>query len=461
MRYISFAIVAFFLVFGYSCKKERLLQDRNAKLIFSTDTVLFDTVFTTIGSTTKAFKIYNKNRGKLLISEIYLAKGTSSMFRINVDGVPGTSFTDVELEAGDSIFVFAEVTVDPNNGTNPLVVEDSILFVTNGNRQRVILNAWGQDAYFHVKEIIGTHTTWLNDKPHVIYNYAAVDSSISLTIPAGTRIYSHANASLIVYKGSLQVNGNPSSPVVFQGDRLEPYYDSLPGQWRGVYFFEPQNSLIEYAVIRNAQVGIQVDTLKAGQFVNMEQVKVENASFYNILTQGANVNAVNCLFGLAGLSSASIRIGGNISFDHCTFANYWRGGTRQTPAFFLTDYYVAANQTIQYRPFASANIKNSIIYGNNTNELVVDTLSRALTTIAPVFNFSYCLIATEENTDNGVFYANIKKNQLPQFLHTTEWNFKIGASSPAKDFSLSSSTGIDITGLARDGSPDAGCYEAN
>ena len=155
-----------------NCKKTQLLTNNSAKLEFSADTVLFDTVFTTIGSTTKYFKIYNNNSGKLIISDIWLASGTQSQFRINVDGSPGVSFNEVEIEANDSLFVFVEVTVDPNNSNNPLVVEDSILFLTNGNEQRVLLNAWGQDAYFHVNEIV-QRRLGANDKPHVIYGYCS------------------------------------------------------------------------------------------------------------------------------------------------------------------------------------------------------------------------------------------------------------------------------------------------
>ena len=88
----------------------------------------------------------------------------------------------------------------------PLVVEDRILFNTN-NEYQVILNAWGQDAYFHVNELV--EGQWLNDKPHVIYGIAAVgypnlDSGKTLVIQEGTQIHGHANAALLVYKSALK-----------------------------------------------------------------------------------------------------------------------------------------------------------------------------------------------------------------------------------------------------------------
>ena len=181
-----------------NCRKQNILTNSSAMLSFSEDTILFDTIFTTIGSTTKYYKIYNNNNGPINISSINLANGTDSQFRINVNGDAGVQFENIELETGDSMFIFIEVTIDPNNTSSPLIVEDSILFLTNNNVQKTVLNAWGQDAYFHVNEIITQDETWNNDKPHVIYNYCAVDENNTLTIPEGTTIHGHPN-SIFIY----------------------------------------------------------------------------------------------------------------------------------------------------------------------------------------------------------------------------------------------------------------------
>ncbi|HPD54413.1 MAG TPA: hypothetical protein PLI08_10740, partial [Bacteroidia bacterium] len=137
-------LLAFFgLLIGFSsCKKDEFITDGDAKLEFSTDTVIFDTVFTTVGSSTEVFVVYNRNDQPVKVSSIRLATGDQSMFRLNVDGLPGRSFSDVEIGADDSIFIFVEVTVDPNNQNTPLVVTDSILFETNGNLQDIDLVAW-------------------------------------------------------------------------------------------------------------------------------------------------------------------------------------------------------------------------------------------------------------------------------------------------------------------------------
>lgn len=458
---ISFALL---LSFFTGCKKEKLLLAGSYKLDFSQDTVLFDTIFTTIGSTTHNFKLYNNHNGTLNISSIHLGQGTSSQFRINVDGESGVNFKDIEVEPNDSLFIFVEVTIDPNNSNTPLVVEDLIHFNTNGNDQQVVLNAWGQDAYFHVNEIITTDEVWNNDKPHVIYNYCAVDSAKSLTIPAGTTVHGHNSAVLFVYKSALHVNGSLGNPVVFKQDRLEDYLlsptDSVAGQWRGIRFFEARTSNIDYTEIKNATIGVQIDTNTFGEFVSMNAVRIDNSVFAAIVTQGGNINATNCLFGSSGSYSGLITIGGDVNFDHCTFGNYW-SSSRNTALFSFTDYY-ETNSSIQYRPFTNANFTNSIIYGPNDNELILDTLDRAISGVAPVYNFTNCIIKTDETPSLFVptnnFY-NCKLNNDPLFVSPGFWDFHVPSNSPAVGEADGSTLPDDLDGVSRSLNT-IGCYEA-
>src|SRR5207244_3135849 len=113
-------------------------------------------------------------------------------YRLNVDGTPGKSFTDVRIEAEDSLWVFVEVTIDPNNKATPFIVADSILFMTNGNLQWVDLVAFGQNAHFHKPApntgsafFVTCDDEWKNDLPHVVYGFALVDSGCTLTIDPG------------------------------------------------------------------------------------------------------------------------------------------------------------------------------------------------------------------------------------------------------------------------------------
>ncbi len=343
-----------------------------------------------------------------------------------------------------------------------MIVEDHINFLTNGKEQKVVLNAFGQDAYFHVKEILTTNTTWATDKPHVIYNYVAVDSAISLTIPGGAKIHSFNNSFLYIYKGSLQVQGTLGNEVTFQQSRTEDFIlanaDSVAGQWRGLYFFAPLQSKIEYAKINNATIGIQVDTLSGQDSLILENVRIDNSSFASIVTQGGNVYANSCLFGNAGSYSAFLSIGGSLFFDHCTFGNYWVG-QRNSVLFALKDYYETAT-TIQFRPFSKAIFKNSIVYGNNENELGIDTLSRTQTGISPEFEFINCLIKTEETVTNPEFFTSCWKNLDPGFAAPLFWDFRTNNTNSVNQKGTFTNPIPDMDGNGRSASGnDLGCYE--
>ena len=237
MSYLA-SIVAFCLGFGLllnSCTKVPYSTDTSHMLDFSKDTILFDTVFTTIGSVTHYFTVRNPHDDALLIDEISLEGMSSSAYRINVDGAgvdengaPITIVEDVTILGGDSIFVFVEVTVDPDNSLSPFIEEDSIKFVTNTNEQYVNLLAWGRNAYFHHQpgnwansydnedNILSPNETWQSDKPHVIYGQLLVDQDYVLTIDEGAEIYVHDGSGIWVRGGTINVNGTLENKVIFQ-----------------------------------------------------------------------------------------------------------------------------------------------------------------------------------------------------------------------------------------------------
>jgi len=196
---------------------------------------MFDTVFTTIGSTTRILKVFNNYKEKLLISSVKIGGGDMSNFRMNVNGIAGNEVLDLEIPPKDSIFIFVEVTVDPVGQNMPMVVQDSIEFKTNFNIQKIPVIAWGQDFHL-IKSKLLKNETWTNDKPYLVYNYAYVDSLSTLTIEEGAQIHFHKGAGLYV-KGKLLVNGTNAEPVIFTADRLETDYKNVPEQWNGILLF--------------------------------------------------------------------------------------------------------------------------------------------------------------------------------------------------------------------------------
>lgn len=438
------------LVLISSCREEEnFTNDPSVKLEFSSDTLFFDTVFSTIGSVTLQIRVYNPTNHYINISSIRILGSTASNFRVNVNGMSGTSFQNVQIGPRDSIFVFAEVTVDPGNVNNPFVITDSIEFLTNGNYQYVSLVAWGQDAYFHYPDHPQTQYlpayslvsgTWTNDKPHVVYGYAVVDEDSVLNIQAGTRVYMHNDAVLWVYKGgSLRINGTLGNEVVFTGDRLDDYYKDLPGMWGKIWLSAGSiDNEIHYAIIKNGRIGIQVDTLGASSnpTLTITNTIIDNMSTAALYAQGSYVKAENCVFGSAGYFSLVLAIGGDYDFRHCTIGNYWSRSTRSTPALVLNNYYEDIYGNIQIRDLTNAYFGNCIIYGQNTDEILFDKNTNGL------FNFTFenCLLRTTLGT-SGAGFTNCYKNQDPGFTDAINGDFSTGSASFGVDKGSITATG--------------------
>jgi hypothetical protein len=396
-----------------SCKKNAILSKGN--LNFSIDTLVFDTVFTTIGSTTKRFKFYNPSNQRLQVSEIELVGGPDSPFRINVDGYIGTYVSDIEMEPQDSLFIFVEVTLDVNAQNLPLIVEDQIRFKTNGKDQFVQLAVWGQDAYFHRNDI-DNEGIWPNDKPHVIYGFAAVDSAKSLTIPAGTVIHLHKNSILYNYKGTLSIEGEAENKVIIQGDRLETEYQDVPGQYYGVYMQEARPSLIRHAEIKNGIAGIHVfsrDESFSGPTLTIENSEIFNHSRYGVfLYSGANIKAENTIIHSNGIHALLVLEGGTFDFNYCNLLSY--GGSAQSPAVGISNYYVDNFKGQTNVGSIDGQINNSIIYGFQDEEIAFDT-NRFDLAVNLNMSFDRNVIKWKDTSDSPTF-KNTIWNKEPLFL---------------------------------------------
>ena len=444
-----------------SCKKPLLLSKGN--LTFSVDTLVFDTVFTTIGSTTQQFKIYNPENKAVEIEEIELMGGENSPFRMNIDGYMTTTLSNITIEGKDSLFAFVEVTLSTNGQTLPLIIEDSIRFRTNGVDQYVKLAVWGQDAYFHYKDIMATQT-WPNDKPHVIYGYAAVDSAETLTIQEDTDIYLHKNAILYVYKGTLDIQGSLGHEVTFQGDRLETLYDDVSGQYYGIYFQEARPSTINYAIIKNGTSGIHLfsrDNSFSGYTLTVTNTNITNNARYGIfIYSGAKVKAENCVIAKNGNHALLVLEGGDFNFNFCNLIGFGESQSA-TPAVGISNFYNDfANGTQNIGSINEGKIYNSVIYGGQDVELVIDTISDSAINLN--FDIRNCLIKrTPTMTDS--FLATIFWNNNPLFTSITENDFTFSSGSILKDNGNAILQGFlptDIAGNPRVApSIDIGAYE--
>src|SRR5699024_4964134 len=403
-----------FLLFAFlfmsSCRKDFDTQPSEGKLSFSKDTVYLDTVFSNIGSSTYRLTVYNESKNDITIPEIKLNQGENSKYRLNVDGIPGKTFTDIDILAKDSIFVFIETTADIEDLTSSetqFLYTDKIEFDTEANRQNVELITLVQDAHFLFPEKFDDGTTetltfgpdedgnyteiygfYLSDdqlhftaeKPYVIYGYAAVPPEKTLTIDPGARIHFHENGGILVAnQASLHVNGELSNDpeeleneVIFQGDRLEPAYNNTAGQWQTIWLTEGStNNIINHATIKNATAGLRIDSNDGG---SSSTLTINNSQIYNCSTVGlwaltSHIKGENLAINNCGQASLYLALGGKYNFNNSTFANYWSNGYRDFPTVLISNQYETP-EAIFVSDLEEATFTNSIIYGSSDLELL-------------------------------------------------------------------------------------------
>lgn len=455
----------------FSCEKDNYNNPDSAKLTFSTDTVMFDTIFTTLGSTTQSFRVKNPYNQTLLISSIKLAGGDQSSYRLNIDGEMVNEIKDIELRPKDSLYIFVEVTIDPNGVNQPMIVHDSIVFTIDGGIQDVDLVAYGQD-FVPIRQGIINTTTWTADKPYLVFDYAFIDSLQTLTIEAGTHIFLHDSAGIFV-AGTIIAKGTPENPIIFQGDRLEQLYKDVPDQWGGIMIYpNTTQSVFENVEIKNGMVGLQLGHVyyDGGANVKLHNVKIEHMTFYGIYGVKSNIEATNTLVDDCGSSCIYLIVGGSYDFNHCTVANYWGSLThRTTPSVIFTNY-ASDDSTYYAGDLVKLNWNNSVIWGNlDGSELGSSSNGQN----AFNYSFDHCLIKVSDSIYKADIdhYTEILRNTTEityidsiLFEDVDNYNYIPDSLSPLRDFGLRSyaeEVPLDLTNISRldDSGPDIGAYE--
>lgn len=440
-----------------SCGRRDNVTTDIAGLKLSNDTVFFDTVFTTIGSATEVFLMKNSSNDVLRIDEVRLAGGESSIYRLNLDGVSGHQFKDVELRPNDSFFLFVDVTVDPNDENQPFVVKDSVVFKTDNGQNDVKLIAWGQNAYFHRSEIIIENTIWPNDKPHVLFGECSVFGGAKLTIQPNTSIHGHSFSRLNIWrKSSISAIGSMDEPIVFQGDRLNQDFDDKPGQWIGIRIRPGAvDNEFRNVTIKNGFIGLQVDSMLEDRTPNVifQNGTITTMNLYNILCFNANIVVTNSEISNSCGYLFSAQFGGQYLFDFCTMASL--NCTRSSGSVFISNAdFVDFQNNVYINPLQSV-FRNCIVYGNQDEELEFNLSGKGEVT---GLVFDHCMLKTEfEEFDAN----NNIVNQDPLFVSAGNLNYQLDTLSPAIG-KAATIDGIlfDRNNIVRDTkTPDIGAYE--
>ena len=496
----------FSIVLLSSCREDFEPRLSSGNLEFSRDTVYLDTVFSTIGSSTYSLKVFNRSNDLIAIPRVGLAQGENSKYRLNVDGLAGKTFENVEIRAKDSIFIFIEATIDLDQDQNALLYTDQLQFESPGNTQEVALVTLVQDAIFlfpsrnasGIKETleIGTDASgnpisvegflleeeqlrFTNEKPYVIYGYAGVPSGKTMQVEAGARLHFHENSGIIVAnEAHLQAHGLLSEDqqvlereIIFEGDRLEPEYGNVPGQWNTIWFTPGSTGSLQHTTIKNSQIGILADgnSGNTNHDLELKNVQIYNSSAVGLYAVNAAVAGENLVVGNSGISNLWLRQGGNYSFTHSTFANYWDQSFRNTPAVQI-DNFLETEDELFVADLEAATFINCIIYGSASRELALTSVASA------TFNFQFqnTLIRFEDTFgdfegrpnyafENESLYQDVLLNSIPDFRNIARNDYRIGEGSAAQ--TLGNTTGstqvpVDLLGVARPERSDAGSYQA-
>ena len=463
MKKILFAFVLA-LCFGMSsCIEDGFTTLPSDQPIFSVDTLYMGAIFTEEVSTTHRFVVRNRASKSLPISKVSLSGANAGLFRLNIDGFSGTEFSDVEIRANDSIFVFVSVTLPENKQNVPVDVEASLDFLTNGITQSVILSATGRDVVRLRAMTLEEDTHFTSDKPYQIFDSLVVNPGVTLTIDPGTELYFHDNA-LMVVRGSLKAVGEVEREIEFAGDRTgfvaaDIPFDLMSRQWTGLFFTSTSyDNELSYCHIRNTVQGVTVNGSEAEETPTLTMInsRLRNSGGYGLEVYHADINAYGCEIAEAA-NGAVLLYGGKHVFNHCTLANYYLFSALGGPILQLG--HVKVDEIMEEdanRPLLAAEISNTIIYG------IGNDISHGDLTGTNVF-LRNCLLKCE-GADDDNFIACVWATD-PLFYTIREeyiFDYRLHDESPAiaaADYALTLEQSMtDRYGLPRGQAPDIGAY---
>lgn len=481
---ILLLLLSILFTFTACMKDDDYTVSANDRLVFSKDTVKFDTIISGLPTKTYSFAVYNHADKAIRIPHIRLGKGADSPFKVQADGaaLQGGAASDFEIARKDSMIVYLMANVPESGSVDPTDYQDELIFTTEaGVEQKVVLTASGQDVETLRALRIGQDLTLDSPLPYHVYDSIVVEKGATLTLAAGTRFLFHSKAELIV-RGKILIKGSVNQPVVMRGDRLDNMfenqpYDRTPGLWGGVTIKgDSFDNQITYADIHSASYGIRIDSTD----VTKRALTLENSIISTVTNHALDVRMANVFVGNSQITNAGgdclhMR-GGDVTLIHSTLGRFYvfTGGYGHALDF--------ANYDGDARlPIQKLEVSNSIITGYQEDELMGDS-STVHANDAFNYLFSHCLINTPRPTGLENHFINClwdvknkdvdkadeqiirDKNFSPAF-NTDHLLFYFELDEKSKAIGTADMTitqqyyPLDRLGRPRGDAPDMGCYQ--
>ena len=472
-RLIPILILALTLWAGSGCERP-VNPVEEGTLAFSSDTVKFDSIFTTLLTPSERLIVSNFTGRAVQVSRIWLEQGQASEFDMIVNGVRTLEATDIVIANGDSIHLF----INLRSALQDAYAEEYLAFQVGEEVQRVLLRARVIDAYFLQARLqqdglfvsldtnsffFARDTVLTPDKPIIMDGPIFIPEGVTVTILPGTELFFtpykfgvrdsndipvFALYSWLIVDGTLIAEGTPEQPVVFQGSRFDSLYQENPAQWRGLSFRKnSRDNRLIHCQVKNALIGIQVDSMSItpNPKLLMQYSEVRNMGAHGVVGLGfaPGINAAtvptivmeNCIVNTCKQRTFLALGGGSYAFYNTTFANFNVSRfSRRTPQVLVGNWWTFDGVTAEIYP-SYLRFYNSIIWGSEEEEFVLDTIEGAPFDELLLEN---CLLPLTEDNDPLVrpHLRNSLVNRDPLFYDPFVRDYRLDTLSPAIDAGL-------------------------
>jgi len=415
LPYIILLVITSLLIVACD-DSDRWTTQPNALLVFSTDSIKFDTIITGQSSSTKTLIAFNDGKDGLRNIAVKLKEGSSSHFRVNVDGqylYEGTG-NDFEVRGNDSIVIRAEVKLPDMGDAEIRHYEDRLIFtLESGVKEEIVLTAEGMNVKILRGKVFEEDETLEAGMPYLIYDSLVVKPNVTLTLNPGTKLLFHDEVSLDVH-GTLFAVGTLEEPIIFRGDRMDRMfdylpYDNTPNRWGGIHLYaDSHDNYLEQCDIHSGNYGIQCDSLATtdieSNFLTLHHSIVHNIAgpglvLHNTVASITGSQISNCLGRCVEI------LGGDVVMVHCTIAQFYAYVTYGEEALYLSNMYDEEH----YVHIDQAVFLNCVITGYADDVIMGSILEEKDYTCNYIF--ANCLLRTPKSEDTERFVNIIYDNQ--------------------------------------------------